>query len=182
MECYSGRYYWRRRPSPTLQYPFIFLFLGLYGYVIGYDSHFPFPFPSCSVLSRDNIPHFPLPFPDPTIFSLSLHQPPDPTLNPGTPRSSPLTIDLTGILQSAAFWVSNRGGTSGRKLYFYFYLMTTGLSAVLGNDPVILSGTAFLVYFTKIAGVSHVAWIFSEFVTCNTASMLLFVGMDPTSY
>lgn len=84
--------------------------------------------------------------------------------------------DLTGILQSAAFWVSNRGGTSGRRLYFYFYLMTTALSAVLGNDPVILSGTAFLVYFTKIAEVSPISWIFSEFVTCNTASMILFVG------
>ena len=60
--------------------------------------------------------------------------------------------------------------------------MTTALSAVLGNDPVILSGTAFLVYFTKIAEVSHVAWIFSEFVTCNTASMLLFVGMDPCCF
>lgn len=91
-----------------------------------------------------------------------------------------LIVDLTGVLQSAAFWVSNRGGTSGRKLYFYFYLMTTCLSAVLGNDPVILSGTAFLVYFTKIAEVGHVAWIFSEFVTCNTASMLLFVGISPS--
>jgi hypothetical protein len=90
-----------------------------------------------------------------------------------------LMIDLTGVLQAAAFWVSNRGGTSGRRLYLYFYLMTTALSAVLGNDPVILSGTAFLVYFTKIAEVCHVAWIFSEFVTCNTASMLLFVGTIP---
>ena len=54
--------------------------------------------------------------------------------------------------------------------------MTTGLSAILGNDPVILSGTAFLVYFTKVAEVSPVAWLFSEFVSCNTASMLLFVG------
>jgi len=53
----------------------------------------------------------------------------------------------------------------------------TGLSAVLGNDPVILSGTAFLVYFTKVAEVSPVAWLFSEFASCNTASMLLFVGM-----
>jgi len=60
--------------------------------------------------------------------------------------------------------------------------MTTGLSAVLGNDPVILSGTAFLVYFTKIAEVSPTAWIFSEFVTCNTASMLLFVGMSPCPF
>jgi len=97
------------------------------------------------------------------------------------PRSpvipSNLTIDFTGILQSAAFWVSNRGGTSGRRMFFYFYLMMTGLSAVLGNDPVILSGTAFLVYFTKVAEVSPVAWLFSEFASCNTASMLLFVGM-----
>jgi len=84
--------------------------------------------------------------------------------------------DFTGILQSAAFWVSNRGGTSGRKLFFYFYLLTTGLSSILGNDPVILSGTHFLVYFTRVAEVSPIAWLFSEFTTCNTASMLLFVG------
>jgi Na+/H+ antiporter NhaD/arsenite permease-like protein len=88
-------------------------------------------------------------------------------------------LDLTGILQSAAFWVSNRGGTSGRRLFLYFYLMTTGLSAVLGNDPVILSGTAFLIYFTKVAEVSPIAWLFSEFASCNTASMLLFVGTIP---
>ena len=58
----------------------------------------------------------------------------------------------------------------------YFYLLTTFLSALLGNDPVILSGTAFLVYFTKVAEVSPTAFLFSEFVSCNTASMLLFVG------
>jgi Na+/H+ antiporter NhaD/arsenite permease-like protein len=57
--------------------------------------------------------------------------------------------------------------------------MTTGLSAVLGNDPVILSATAFLIYFTKIAEVSPMAWLFSEFASCNTASMVLFVGTRP---
>ena len=88
-----------------------------------------------------------------------------------------ISTDLTGILQSAAFWVSNRGGTSGRRLFFYFYLMTTALSAFLGNDPVILSGTAFLAYFTENAKITPVAWVFSEFVTCNTASMILFVGI-----
>jgi hypothetical protein len=101
------------------------------------------------------------------------------SLHGNVPRSALqdlLTIDLTGILQSAAFWVSNRGGTSGRRLFFYFYLMTTGLSVVLGNDPVILSATAFLIYFTKIAEVSPMAWLFSEFASCNTASMVLFVG------
>src|ERR1700710_795587 len=67
-----------------------------------------------------------------------------------------ITLDITGVLQSAAFWVSNKGGSHGYRLYFYFYLMLTALSVFLGNDPVILSGTAFLVYYTKINEVRGV--------------------------
>ena len=48
-----------------------------------------------------------------------------------------ITLDVTGILKSAAFWVSNKGGTNGRKLFLYFYLLLTGISMVIGNDPVI---------------------------------------------
>lgn len=83
--------------------------------------------------------------------------------------------DLTGILQSAAFWVRNKGGASRGRRFFCFYLLTTGLSAILGNDPV-LSGAAFLVYFTKVVEVSPIAWLFSEFASCNTAFKLFFVG------
>ncbi|KIJ15857.1 hypothetical protein PAXINDRAFT_168847 [Paxillus involutus ATCC 200175] len=91
-----------------------------------------------------------------------------------------ITLDITGILQAAAFWVSNMGGSNGWKLYFYFYIMLTLLSILLGNDPVILSGTAFLVYYTQIAELSPTAWIMSEFAAANTASMVLFVG-NPTN-
>ncbi|KDQ62115.1 hypothetical protein JAAARDRAFT_54131 [Jaapia argillacea MUCL 33604] len=91
-----------------------------------------------------------------------------------------ITLDITGILQAAAFWVSNRGGSNGWKLYFYFYLMLTMLSVLLGNDPVILSGTAFLVYYTKVAGLEPIPWLISEFAAANTASMVLFVG-NPTN-
>ena len=48
-----------------------------------------------------------------------------------------ITLDITGLLQAAAFWVSNKGGSNGWKLFIYFYLMLTVLSVVLGNDPVI---------------------------------------------
>lgn len=65
-----------------------------------------------------------------------------------------ITLDITGILQSAAFWVSNKGGSDGRKLFLYFYLLLTVISVVLGNDPVILTGTVFLVYYTKVNEVS----------------------------
>ena len=53
-----------------------------------------------------------------------------------------ITLDITSILQAAAVWVSNKGGSSGWRPYVFFYIMLTVLSILLGNDPVILSGTA----------------------------------------
>ncbi|KAJ7243038.1 hypothetical protein C8J57DRAFT_1452467 [Mycena rebaudengoi] len=91
-----------------------------------------------------------------------------------------ITLDITGVLQAAAFWVSNKGGSNGYKLYLYFYLMLTVLSVFLGNDPVILSGTAFLVYYTKVSELDPISWLISEFAAANTASMVLFVG-NPTN-
>ncbi|KIK68372.1 hypothetical protein GYMLUDRAFT_35780 [Collybiopsis luxurians FD-317 M1] len=91
-----------------------------------------------------------------------------------------ITLDITGVLQSAAFYVSNKGGSNGWKLYLYFYLMLTLLSMVLGNDPVILSGTAFLVYYTNATRLEPLPWLISEFAAANTASMVLFVG-NPTN-
>ncbi|KAF8122976.1 hypothetical protein EV363DRAFT_1549842 [Boletus edulis] len=91
-----------------------------------------------------------------------------------------ITLDITGILQAAAFWVSNRGGLNGWKLYLYFYVMLTLLSILLGNDPIILAGTAFLVYYTSAAQLDPWAWVMAEFAAANTASMVLFAG-NPTN-
>jgi Na+/H+ antiporter NhaD/arsenite permease-like protein len=91
-----------------------------------------------------------------------------------------ITLDITGVLQAAAFWVSNKGGTDGRRLYLYFYIMLTLISMVLGNDPVILSGTVFLVYYTKVIKLDPMSWLIAEFAAANTASMVLFVG-NPTN-
>ncbi|KAH7097324.1 hypothetical protein BKA62DRAFT_716684 [Auriculariales sp. MPI-PUGE-AT-0066] len=91
-----------------------------------------------------------------------------------------LILFSASLLQSAAFWVSNKGGSSGRKLYLYFYLMLTAFSIVVGNDPVILSGTVFLVYWTQATQVDNIAWLYAEFAAANTASMVLFVG-NPTN-
>jgi hypothetical protein len=91
-----------------------------------------------------------------------------------------ITLDITGILQATAFWVNNKGGHSGWKLYLYFYIMLTFLSILMGSRPVILSGTAFLVYYTEVARLDPYAWIMAEFAAANTASMVLFVG-NPTN-
>lgn len=42
-----------------------------------------------------------------------------------------ITLDITGVLQAAAFWVSNKGGSNGWKLFLYFYMMLTVLSVCL---------------------------------------------------
>jgi len=91
-----------------------------------------------------------------------------------------ITLDITGVLQAAAFWVSNKGKSNPRRLFTYFYLMLLALSIVVGNDPVILSGTAFLAYYTDAAQIDHTAWVMSEFAVANTASMVLFLG-NPTN-
>ncbi|KAI6143988.1 hypothetical protein BKA82DRAFT_897651 [Pisolithus tinctorius] len=91
-----------------------------------------------------------------------------------------ITLNVTGIFAAAAFWVKNKSGSNGRKLHFYSYVMLTLLSIPLGNDPVILSGTAFLAYYTAGAGVAPMPWLMSEFAAANTASMVLFVG-NPTN-
>ncbi|KAJ6588446.1 hypothetical protein B0H19DRAFT_206775 [Mycena capillaripes] len=91
-----------------------------------------------------------------------------------------ITLDISGVLQAAAFWVSNKGGTRGRRLYFYFYVMLTLFSALVGNDPVILSGTVFLIYYTRGVDLEPLPWLIAEFASANTASMVLVVG-NPTN-
>jgi Na+/H+ antiporter NhaD/arsenite permease-like protein len=54
------------------------------------------------------------------------------------------------------------------------------VSVAVGNDPVILTGTAFLAYYIKELELNETAWIISEFSAANTASMVLFVG-NPTN-
>jgi hypothetical protein len=51
----------------------------------------------------------------------------------------------------------------------------------LPQDPIILSGTSFLAYFSRIAGISSPrAWLFAQFAACNVASAVL-VSSNPTN-
>ncbi|KAJ2922594.1 hypothetical protein H1R20_g14498, partial [Candolleomyces eurysporus] len=87
-----------------------------------------------------------------------------------------VTLEITGIFQTAAVWVSNKGGSSGRKLYLYLYVLFTLISIVVGNDSLILSVTVFLARYMAGTGIHPHAWLISEFAAANTASMVLFVG------
>lgn len=78
-----------------------------------------------------------------------------------------ISLDATGLLRFLAFFLVSKM-RSGNKLYVGLYLLFFGFGAIVGNDPVILSGTAFLAYMTRVAGITPpTAWIFSQFSAAN---------------
>ncbi|KAK4045966.1 hypothetical protein OIV83_006477 [Microbotryomycetes sp. JL201] len=102
-------------------------------------------------------------------------------------------LDSTGGLRSLAFWISQKtakapkAGVSGDKVASGFTLFTVlyafwfGSGLFVGNDPIVLSGTAFLGYFTRVTGIANpTAWIFSQFQAANIASAAL-VSSNPTN-
>lgn len=91
-----------------------------------------------------------------------------------------IALDGTGALEAVAFWVSRKGGTSGLRLFTYLYFFFLGVGCIVGNDPLILSGTPFLAYLTQYTGIEPTAWVFSEFMAANTASAVL-VSSNPTN-
>ncbi|KAK0556784.1 hypothetical protein OC844_005766 [Tilletia horrida] len=92
-----------------------------------------------------------------------------------------ISLDATGLLRFIAFTVCIKAGSQGRLLFLLLYLFFWTAGVLVGNDPVILSGTAFLVYLTRVAGiVPPSAWIWAQFVAANVSSAVL-VSSNPTN-
>ncbi|KAK0385970.1 hypothetical protein NLU13_7144 [Sarocladium strictum] len=93
-----------------------------------------------------------------------------------------ISIDASGLIRYLAFKVLQWGGRVGHRLFFYLYALWAVLSAAVGNDPVILSGTAFLAYMTRVSSniVHPRAWIHSQFALANIGSAIL-VTSNPTN-
>ncbi|KAJ5342070.1 hypothetical protein N7541_011194 [Penicillium brevicompactum] len=93
-----------------------------------------------------------------------------------------ISVDASGLIRYLAFKVLERGGKVGHRLFFYLYAFFFGLGTFIGNDPIILSGTAFLAYMTRVSSniVHPRAWIHSQFAIANIASAIL-VSSNPTN-
>ncbi|EAW14205.1 putative arsenite efflux transporter ArsB-like [Aspergillus clavatus NRRL 1] len=93
-----------------------------------------------------------------------------------------ISIDASGLIRYLAFKVLDKGGKVGHRLFFYLYAFFFGLGSFIGNDPIILSGTAFLAYMTRVSrNIVHPrAWIYSQFAIANIASAIL-VSSNPTN-
>jgi len=93
-----------------------------------------------------------------------------------------ISIDASGLIRYLAFKVLQWGGEVGHRLFFYFYAFFFCLGSFIGNDPIILSGTAFLAYMTRVSSniIHPRAWIFTQFAVANIASAIL-VSSNPTN-
>ncbi|OAQ94002.1 arsenite efflux transporter ArsB-like [Purpureocillium lilacinum] len=93
-----------------------------------------------------------------------------------------ISIDASGLIRYLAFKVLQWGGKVGHRLFFCLYAFFFVLGSFIGNDPIILSGTAFLAYMTRVSSniVHPRAWIHTQFAIANIASAIL-VSSNPTN-
>ncbi|KAH7394526.1 hypothetical protein BKA66DRAFT_411020 [Pyrenochaeta sp. MPI-SDFR-AT-0127] len=93
-----------------------------------------------------------------------------------------ISVDASGLIRWLAFKVLQKGGKVGHRLFFYLYAFFFALTTFIGNDPIILSGTAFLSYMTRVSSnIKHPrAWIYTQFAVANIASTIL-VSSNPTN-
>lgn len=93
-----------------------------------------------------------------------------------------LSIDASGLIRLLALKILQRGGKNGRRLFLYLYIFFFLLAGIIGNDPIVLSGTPFLAYMTRLSSnIEHArAWIFTQFAVANIASAIL-VSSNPTN-
>ncbi|KAG5302464.1 arsenite efflux transporter ArsB-like [Histoplasma capsulatum G186AR] len=93
-----------------------------------------------------------------------------------------ISIDASGLIRFLAFKVLQKGGKVGHRLFFYLYTFFFGLGSFIGNDPIVLSGTAFLAYMTRVSSniIHPRAWIHTQFAVANIASAIL-VSSNPTN-
>lgn len=93
-----------------------------------------------------------------------------------------ISIDASGLIRYLAFKVLQKGGKVGHRLFFYLYAFFFALGSFIGNDPIILSGTAFLAYMTRVSSniIHPRAWIHTQFAIANIASAIL-VSSNPTN-
>jgi len=93
-----------------------------------------------------------------------------------------ISIDASGLIRYLAFKVLQKGGKVGHRLFLYLYVFFFGLGSFIGNDPIILSGTAFLAYMTRVSSniIHPRAWIHTQFAIANIASAIL-VSSNPTN-
>jgi len=91
-----------------------------------------------------------------------------------------VSLDATGCLTYISLKVAKAAGSSRKRLFVYFFLLSAALTAVTSNDIVIMTLTPVVLQCAKFTGTAPWAYLFAEFIAANTTSFALVIG-NPTN-
>jgi len=89
-------------------------------------------------------------------------------------------LDTTGFYEYVSLRFAKASGGSGKRLFTYFFLLTSLLTMLTSNDVVILTMTYVVLYICRYAGVDPIPFLIAQFFAANIASMGLYIG-NPTN-
>jgi arsenical pump membrane protein len=91
-----------------------------------------------------------------------------------------ISIDHTGFFEYLALRAAKGAGRSGKKLFIYFFFVSSFLTIFTSNDIVILTLTPIICYFAKYTKADPVPYIIGQFFAANIWSIMLYIG-NPTN-
>ncbi|MCJ7816987.1 MAG: hypothetical protein MUP55_03975 [Candidatus Aenigmarchaeota archaeon] len=91
-----------------------------------------------------------------------------------------ISLDSTGFFEFAALKFILHSNGSRKRLFLYFYFLSSLITLFTSNDIVILTLTPIIFYFGKHAKINVLPYLIAEFFAANIWSMFLYVG-NPTN-
>ncbi|MGQ9787785.1 MAG: SLC13 family permease [Candidatus Hadarchaeaceae archaeon] len=87
-----------------------------------------------------------------------------------------VSLDYTGLFEYISLHFARASRGQGRRLFIYFFLLSSLLTLVTDNDIVILTMTPIIFYFSQRARVDPVPYLIAQFFAANILSMALYIG------
>ncbi|MCS7131954.1 MAG: SLC13 family permease, partial [Hadesarchaea archaeon] len=78
-----------------------------------------------------------------------------------------VSLDYTGFFEYLSLYLARAAGSSGKRLFIYFFLLTAFLTLFTDNDIVILTMTLIILYVCKNARLDPIPFLFTQFFTVN---------------
>lgn len=105
-----------------------------------------------------------------------------PSTGPSGTSTLPTSTDdtLASPLSGSATPQRRKKGHSAQPVFAALYALFIFISALAGNDPIVLSGTPFVAYFSRTSGSPAEPYAFMEMYAANLASAIL-VSSNPTN-
>jgi len=87
-----------------------------------------------------------------------------------------VSLDYTGLFEYVSLRFAKMAKGSGKKLFIYFFVLSSFLTLVTDSDIVILTMTPIIFYFSRRAKVNPLPFLITQFFAANILSITLYIG------